>query len=34
MLNAIAWTAGLDVPESGIVSKISDDELAANLDPK
>jgi hypothetical protein len=34
ILNAIVWTAGLDVPELGIVSQISDDELAANLDPK
>ncbi len=34
MLNAIAWTAGLDVPEAGLVSDVSDEELLANLDPK
>ena len=34
MLNAIVWTAGLDVPEEGIVSEVSTEALAANLDPK
>lgn len=34
MLNAIVWTAGLDVPEEGIVSDVSTEALAANLDPK
>ena len=34
MLNALAWTAGLDVPSAGFVTSLSADELAANLDPK
>jgi len=34
MLNAIVWTAGLEVPEEGIVSEVSTEALAANLDPK
>lgn len=34
LLNAILWTAGVDVPENGFDSKVSDAELKANLDPK
>lgn len=34
MLNALAWTAGLDVPSGGLSSKVSEAGLAANLDPK
>ncbi len=34
MLNALAWTTGLDVPSDGIVAAVSEDDLAANLDPK
>ena len=34
VLNAIVWTAKLDVPENGISCSVSDDELKANLDPK
>ena len=34
VLNAIVWTAKLDVPENGIACSVSDDELKANLDPK
>lgn len=34
MLNALAWTAGLDVPSDGIVAAVTEDDLAANLDPK
>jgi hypothetical protein len=34
MLNALAWTAGLDVPSEGLVSVVSEDDLQANLDPK
>jgi type 1 glutamine amidotransferase len=34
MLNALAWTAGLDVPSDGLASAVSQEELAANLDPK
>ena len=34
VLNAIVWTAKLDVPEGGIKSSVSEEELKANLDPK
>lgn len=34
MLNAVAWTAGLEIPQDGILSEVSADALAANLDPK
>ena len=34
VLNAIVWSAKADVPAGGIVSKITDEDLAANLDPK
>lgn len=34
MLNALVWTAGLDVPTDGVSSTVTADELAANLDPK
>ena len=34
VLNAIVWSAKAEVPAGGIESKITDEELAANLDPK
>ena len=34
VLNAILWTAKLDVPESGVESAIADEDLAKNLDKK
>jgi putative membrane-bound dehydrogenase-like protein len=35
VLNAIVWTAGVEVPSGGVVSKaVSEDELNANLDDK
>ncbi|MEI6534692.1 MAG: PVC-type heme-binding CxxCH protein, partial [Verrucomicrobiaceae bacterium] len=34
VLNAILWTAKMDVPANGVDSKITDDDLQANLDPK
>ena len=34
ILNAIAWIAKADVPENGIESSVSKEELDANLDPK
>ena len=34
VLNAIVWSAKADVPASGIESKITDEDLAVNLDPK
>ena len=35
MLNAILWTAGVDVPQKGVPSTTpSDEEMHANLDPK
>jgi type 1 glutamine amidotransferase len=34
VLNAILWSAGLEVPEGGVQSQVSDEELAKNLDEK
>ena len=34
VLNGILWTSKAEVPEGGVESKVSDEELAANLDPK
>jgi type 1 glutamine amidotransferase len=34
MLNALVWTAGLDVPVDGVGSTVSAPDLAANLDDK
>ena len=34
MLNALAWTAGLDVPSAGFGVAVSEEDMAANLDPK
>ena len=34
VLNAILWTAKADVPPDGVASKVSAEELEANLDPK
>jgi hypothetical protein len=34
VLNAILWTAKAEVPEHGLESKVSEEELLANLDPK
>lgn len=34
MLNALAWTTGLDVPSAGFGVAVSEADLAANLDPK
>jgi hypothetical protein len=34
VLNAIVWTAKAEVPAAGVASKFTDEELAANLDPK
>ncbi len=34
VLNAIVWLAKVEVPKDGIASKITDADLAANLDPK
>mgnify|MGYP006275013111 CR=1 FL=1 len=34
MLNALAWTAGLDVPAEGIAVEVTDADLAANQDEK
>ena len=35
VLNAIVWTAKLDVPQGGVPSKTpTDDEMKANLDEK
>ena len=34
VLNAILWTAKAEVPANGVESKITEEDLAANLDPK
>jgi len=34
MLNALVWTSGLDVPEGGVASSVSPDDLAANLEDR
>ena len=34
VLNAILWTAKAEVPAEGVSSKVTPEELAANLDPK
>ena len=34
VLNALVWTAGLDVPADGVPSSVTEDDLAKNLDPK
>lgn len=34
VLNALLWIAKADIPEGGAKSKISDEDLNANLDPK
>jgi hypothetical protein len=34
VLNATLWVAKVEVPEGGVVSKVSDSDLMANLDPK
>ena len=34
VLNAIVWSAKAEVPQGGIVSKVTEEDLAANLDPK
>ena len=34
VLNAIVWTAKLEVPSTGIKSEVSAEELGKNLDPK
>jgi type 1 glutamine amidotransferase len=34
VLNAIVWTAKLEVPSTGIKSEVSPEELTKNLDPK
>jgi type 1 glutamine amidotransferase len=34
VLNAIVWTAKLDVPSTGIKSEVTPEELTRNLDPK
>ena len=34
VLNALVWITGLDVPENGVSSAVSAEDLAKNLDPK
>lgn len=34
VLNAILWSAKIDVPAEGVASKVTEEDLKANLDPK
>jgi len=34
VLNALLWICKVDVPKDGVASGVSDEEIAANLDPK
>lgn len=34
VLNAILWTAKAEVPADGVVSKVTEEDMQANLDPK
>lgn len=34
VLNALLWTAHVEVPKGGVVSQVSEEDLARNLDPK
>jgi hypothetical protein len=34
VLNALLWTAHVDVPSSGVESSVTDEDLAQNLDKK
>lgn len=34
VLNAIVWTAGVEVPSAGVVATVTPADLNANLDPK
>lgn len=34
VLNALVWVAGLDVPEDGVQSSVTEEDLAKYLDPK
>jgi hypothetical protein len=34
MLNALVWTAGLEVPTEGFVSAVTPEDMAANMDEK
>ncbi len=34
VLNAILWTAKADIPAQGVASKVTEEDLALNLDPK
>ena len=34
VLNALVWICKLDVPKDGVESKVSDEDIRANLDPK
>jgi hypothetical protein len=34
VLNAILWVAKVEVPKDGVASKVTQEELMLNLDPK
>ena len=34
VLNALLWIAKVEVPKDGVASKVTKEDLEANLDPK
>jgi hypothetical protein len=34
VLNAMLWITKIEVPENGVESKVTEEDMAANLDPK
>ncbi|MES2981213.1 MAG: hypothetical protein V4727_02780, partial [Verrucomicrobiota bacterium] len=34
VLNALLWVTKVEVPEKGVESKVTEEDMAANLDPK
>jgi hypothetical protein len=34
VLNALLWVSKVEVPTNGVESKVTEDDMAANLDPK
>ena len=34
VLNALVWVTGAEVPKGGVASRVEEDDLKQNLDPK
>jgi hypothetical protein len=34
VLNALLWVSKVEVPANGVESKVTEEDMAANLDPK